>query len=207
MDALPTIAVLGASGLIGEAVATSLDEAGFPIIAIARRFTPAQAARFGDRALTCPLADMDVADLTALLADHHVDVVVNTLGVLQDSARGGSAAVHLDVVTRLIKAMQGRSTLLVHLSIPGRRDEDRTAFAATKRAAETVIAASDVSHVILRPGFVVAATAYGGSALVRALAMLPVALPPGPVRPPLRLRRRRRHRSHRRFRRPPPCRG
>lgn len=177
MTALPTIAVLGASGLIGEALASGLDDAGFPVVAVARRFTPAQTARFGDRAVTCPVADLDVAALTALLADHHVDVVVNTLGVLQDSARGGSVAVHLDFVARLVAALAERPALLVHLSIPGRDDDDQTAFARTKRAAEKHITTTAVRYVILRPGFVVAASAYGGSALARALAMLPVALP------------------------------
>lgn len=177
MDRLPTVAVLGASGLVGEALASGLDEAGFPILAIARRFTPAQTARFGNAALVCPVAELDRAALTTLFADHHVDVVVNTLGVLQDSGRDSSVAVHLDFVARLVEALAGRPTLLVHVSIPGRDDDDRTAFARTKRAAEKIIAAADVSHAILRPGFVVAAAAYGGSALMRALAMLPVTLP------------------------------
>lgn len=177
MSELPTIAVLGASGLVGEALTSGLAEEGFPVVAVARRFTPAQAARFGAAAVTYPIAEVDVAGLVALLAAHRVDVVVNTLGVLQDSGRGNTTAVHLDFVARLVAALARRPALLVHLSIPGRDDDDRTAFAQTKRAAEKVIATSDVSHVILRPGFVVAASAYGGGALVRALAMLPVGLP------------------------------
>jgi hypothetical protein len=65
----------------------------------------------------------------------------------------------------------------VHISIPGREDDDRTAFSTTKREAEQLIAASPVTYAILRPGFVVAPQAYGGSAMVRALAALPVQLP------------------------------
>ena len=158
MSELPTIAVLGASGLVGEALASGLAEEGFAVVAVARRFTPAQAARFGAAAVTCPIAECDVEALAALFAAHDVDVVVNTLGVLQDSGRGNTTAVHLDFVARLVAALARRPALLVHLSIPGRGDDDRTAFARTKRAAEKVIASSDVSHVILRPGFVVAAS-------------------------------------------------
>ena len=43
--------------------------------------------------------------------------------------------------------------------------------------AERLIAASGVPYAILRPGFVIAPSAYGGSAMLRALAALPVALP------------------------------
>jgi len=59
---------------------------------------------------------------------------------------------------------------LVHISIPGGALEDRIAFATTKREAERLTIASGVPHAILRPGFVVAPSAYGGSAMLRALA-------------------------------------
>jgi hypothetical protein len=67
--------------------------------------------------------------------------------------------------------------LLVHLSIPGGSGDDTTAFAVSKRAAETVIANSGIAYAILRPGFVFAPAAYGGSAMLRALAALPFDLP------------------------------
>src|SRR5262249_42528187 len=67
--------------------------------------------------------------------------------------------------------------LLVHISIPGDQADDRTAYSRSKREGERAIAASGVPYVILRPGFVVAPAAYGGSALMRALAALPFDLP------------------------------
>jgi hypothetical protein len=51
-----------------------------------------------------------------------------------------------------------------------------TEFSRSKRNAESLIAASSVPFVILRPGFVIARTAFGGGALVRALAVLPFEL-------------------------------
>jgi DoxX-like family len=66
---------------------------------------------------------------------------------------------------------------LIQISIPGAADEDRTAFATTKREAERLIAASGIAYAILRPGFVIAPSAYGGSAMVRALAAFPLDLP------------------------------
>jgi uncharacterized protein YbjT (DUF2867 family) len=71
----------------------------------------------------------------------------------------------------------GKPVRLVQISIPGAANEDRTAFSQTKREAERLIAASGIAHAILRPGFVVAPAAYGGSAMLRALAAFPIDLP------------------------------
>lgn len=185
--ALPTIAVLGAAGLIGQAVATDLAAAGFGVHAVARRFTAAQRAGFGDGAVEAPIAGLDAAALAHLLDARGVEIVVNCLGVLQDGPGGTTEDVHRGFVSRLLAALRalGRPALLVHLSIPGRADDDRTAFSRTKRAAERLIEASGLPYVILRPGFVVAPAAFGGSALLRALAMLPATLPAALAQRPL----------------------
>lgn len=173
----PRIAVLGASGLIGEAIARRLRRDGVAVVPIARRFTPAQLFAFGSEAVVAPLATLDGAALGRLLTD--ADVVVNCLGALQDSPRGDVADVHAHFVTRLLAAIEAepRPILLVHVSIPGEPGDDATPFSRTKRQAEAAITAAPISSVILRPGFVVAPAAYGGSALLRALATLPLDLP------------------------------
>ena len=123
---------------------------------------------------------MDAASLARLIREREVDVVVNCLGVLQDGPGSDTSAVHRDFVERLLEAIRdsGRAVRLVHISIPGAADEDRTAFSRTKREAERLIAASGIPYAILRPGFVVAPSAYGGSAMLRALAAFPLQLPP-----------------------------
>src|SRR5215217_2270995 len=178
-ERLPTIAVLGASGLIGQAVAMDLLRNGYPVVPVGRRFTKALQAAFGSAAVESQLAALKAQQLARLLAEQRVDIVVNCLGVLQDSTRGRTDEVHRGFVARLIEAVgaQPKPTLLVHLSIPGREEEDVTPFSRTKRDAELLIAASSVPFVILRPGFVIAPAAYGGSALIRALAALPLRLP------------------------------
>lgn len=178
-EALPTIGVLGASGLIGEAMASMLRQEGFPVVPMARRLNPAQKALFGAAAVECPLVGLDRRDLARLLAATKVDIVLNCIGVLQDGPRGKTGEVHGRFVDRLIESIraQERPVLLIHLSIPGRAADDRNAFSLTKRAAERAIRAGTVPFVILRPGFVVAQAAYGGGALIRALAALPVRLP------------------------------
>ncbi len=174
----PTIMVIGASGLIGQAIAQALIDDGFAIVMVARQFTASQSNAYGARAVTCAIADLSPDALATLLDEHRADIVVNCLGVLQDGPHGTTADVHEGFVRRLLEAIGPDSArLLVHLSIPGSANEDMTSFSRTKREAERLIQASRTPHVILRPGFVIARAAYGGSALIRALAMLPLRLP------------------------------
>jgi uncharacterized protein YbjT (DUF2867 family) len=167
------ILVLGASGLIGRYVTDDLRARGFEVIGVARHFTASQRSSALD--LEMPVMSMASAELSRLLRDHAIDVVVNCLGVLQDGPGSDTGDVHRDFVARLLSAIAdgGRAIRLIHISIPGTAAEDRTAFAAIKREAERLISASGVSYAILRPGFVIALAAYGGSAMVRALAALP----------------------------------
>lgn len=171
------ILVLGASGLIGRFVTDDLRLRGFQAFGVARHFSPSQKASALD--LELPVMSMDAAAMARLIREREIDMVVNCLGVLQDGPGSDTGAVHRDFVARLLAAIgdSGRAVRLVHISIPGAATEDRTAFSQTKREAERLIAASGISHAILRPGFVVAPAAYGGSAMLRALAALPLQLP------------------------------
>jgi uncharacterized protein YbjT (DUF2867 family) len=173
------ILVLGASGLIGQALAVDMTRRGHAVTAVARRFTPAQKAAFAGRAYELPVAALPIAALAALIERHRADLVVNCVGILQDGPGGSTAVVHQGFVQSLLAAIAGlgRPVLLVHISIPGDSAGDRTAFSRTKRQAERAILASGLPHVILRPGLVVAPAAFGGSAMLRALAALPVRLP------------------------------
>jgi uncharacterized protein YbjT (DUF2867 family) len=173
----PTIAILGASGLIGHAVAISLQRDGFAVAAIARRFTETQKTDLAV-AVESPVVGLEANALAALLSAQDADIVVNCVGVLQDGGGGRTDAVHREFVARLLEALAARPrpVLLVHLSIPGAPEDDQTAFSRTKRQAEHLIAEARLPFVILRPGFVIAPAAYGGSALIRALAALPIRL-------------------------------
>jgi uncharacterized protein YbjT (DUF2867 family) len=171
------ILVLGASGLIGRFVTDDLRARGFEVTGIARHFSASQKSTAFD--LEMPVMAMDSAALAALIRDRAIDVVVNCLGVLQDGPGADVRAVHRDFVAGLLKGIRdsGRTVRLVHISIPGTEAEDRTAFSTTKREAERLIEASGIAYAILRPGFVIAPSAYGGSAMLRALAAFPIDLP------------------------------
>ncbi len=171
------ILVLGASGLIGRYLTDDLRLRGFAAIGVARNFAGSQNNSALD--LELPVMAMTSGALARLLREREVDMVVNCLGVLQDGPGSDTSAVHRDFVARLLQAIRdsGRAIRLIHVSIPGTADHDRTAFSTTKREAERLIAASGMSYAILRPGLVIAPAAYGGSAMLRALAALPFDLP------------------------------
>ena len=171
------ILVLGASGLLGRFIADDLHLRGFQTFGVARHFEPSQRTSASD--LELPIMSMDAAALARLMKAREIDVAVNCLGVLQDGPGSDTRAVHRDFVERLLAAIRdsGRAVRFVHISIPGTANEDRTAFSTTKREAERLIAASGIAYAILRPGFVVAPAAYGGSAMLRALAAFPLQLP------------------------------
>ena len=178
MDSSPRkILVLGASGLIGRYVTDDLRTRGFEVIGVARNFAASQRSSALD--LEMPVMSMASSALARLLRDRAIAVVVNCLGVLQDGPGSDTRDVHRDFVARLLQAIgdSGRTIRLIHISIPGAADEDRTAFATTKREAERLIATFGIAYAILRPGFVIAPSAYGGSAMVRALAAFPLDLP------------------------------
>lgn len=171
------ILVLGASGLIGRFVTDDLRIRGFEVVGIARHYSPSQRTSAFD--LELPVMSMDTAALAQLIRDHGIDLVVNCLGVLQDGPGSDTSAVHRDFVERLLRAIRdsARAIRLVQISIPGAADEDRTAFSQTKREAERLIAVFGIPYAILHPGFVIAPSAYGGSAMLRALAAFPTDLP------------------------------
>lgn len=166
------VAVLGANGLIGHALVLDLQQRGYAVGGFARNFTAAQRAAMPD-AMTAPLLSLTDVELAALLVD--ADMVVNTIGILQGPEND---LAHRGFPARLAAICAAApQKLLVHISIPGEPEDDRTAYSRSKREGERAIVDSSAPYVILRPGFVIAAAAYGGSALIRALAALPFSLP------------------------------
>jgi uncharacterized protein YbjT (DUF2867 family) len=169
------ILVIGGYGLIGAYVVARLQRDGHAIIGFgrevgaARRRSPKVAWVQGD------LAAMTLDAWRAVLAG--VDAVVNCAGALQDSPRDPLRAVHVDGVMRLAEACARADVRrFIQISAVG-VDRAATEFGRTKREAEDAIRASDLDWLILRPGLVLAPTAYGGSALLRGIAAFPGATP------------------------------
>ncbi|MBE1292571.1 MAG: NAD(P)H-binding protein [Rhodobacteraceae bacterium] len=171
---MPTALVLGGYGLIGAACMAALTEAGYDVNGVGR--CPKAAARFPQyRWKHLDLTSLRADQWTALLQD--TDVVVNATGALQDGARDTLSRIHIDVVRHLASAAAQTQTRVIQISAAGVSPNADTAFFRTKAEGDALLTSSQADHVILRPTLVLGREAYGGSALLRALAALPAVLP------------------------------
>lgn len=126
------------------------------------------------RAVTIDIARaVDAADWSAHL--HGVDAVVSCAGVLQDGPHDSTAGVHRDGIAALFRACEQTGVRrVVHVSALGVDRQATTAFARTKLAGDELLMSCNLDWIILRPSVVVGRPAYGGSALIRGLAALPL---------------------------------
>ncbi len=167
------VLLIGAYGFIGQAIARELLRAGHRVTGLGR------SVRVGQRVLpqiswvARDLAEMDRPELWAPLLGN-VDVVVNASGALQDSARDDLRATQERAIQTLIAACeQSRPRRYVQISALDADPAGATRFQRTKGRADQRLQASTLDWVILRPGLVIGASAYGGTALLRMLAALP----------------------------------
>ena len=165
--------LLGATGLIGAAVAARLGAEGHEVVGVTRALD--------DAARRVPAArwiELDIANATRPedWAPHleGIDAVVNCAGVLQDGARDSTAAVHRDAPTALWRACATAGIRrVIQMSAIGAETGGATQFLRTKQQGDAALEASGLDWVILRPSVVLGRQAYGGSALFRALAAWP----------------------------------
>jgi len=171
------ILVLGASGLIGRVVTDDLRGRGFSRGGCRPQTVRVAESRRARSRTACHVDGSGDAGAAAARSPHRCRRQLPRRAAGRPRQRHD--AVHCDFVARLLQAIRDsdRAIRLVHI-FDSRHDEtDRTAFSTTKREAERLIAESGVAFTILRPGFVVALAAYGGSAMVRSLAAYPFDLP------------------------------
>ena len=173
------VLVTGATGLIGSAVIACLHAAGHEVVGLVRR-----ADGEADRLPVQHLIALDIARAVnpADWLPHlqGVDALVNCAGVLQDGPQDSTAGVHSAGVAALFAACeQAGFRRVIHFSAIGVDRETPTAFSRSKLQGDQALMTRDLDWVILRPSVVVGASAYGGSALFRGLAALPM-LPVAP---------------------------
>ncbi|MDB5392884.1 MAG: family oxidoreductase [Rhodospirillales bacterium] len=168
------VLVVGATGLIGSAVIARLRVERFHITAVARSTGPAARRLHADHMVRIDLRDATrPEDWEPHLAG--IDAVVNCAGVLQDGGRDSTVSVHAAAPAALYEACARRNVQrIVHFSAMNVEKGALSAFSWTKHEIEQVLQASSLDWVILRPSVVLGRAAYGGSALFRGLASLPV---------------------------------
>ena len=170
------IMVVGAYGLIATYVVSRLLSDGHKLIGVGRDISAARRRVPEVHWVQGDLGSTSVEEWSLLL--RQVDAVVNCAGALQDSPRDDLCAVHVDGVRRLADACRiSGVSRFVHLSAVGVAEGRGTEFMRTKLAAEAILRGGCLDWIILRPGFVLAPTAYGGSGLLRGLAALPFFVP------------------------------
>ena len=171
-QSLPRAVVLGGYGLIGSACLGALKSAGFAVTGVGR---DAQAARRVDPDgdwLIRDIAHATAADWARDLAG--VDVIINASGALQDGARDNLQAIHEGAIKALIDGLAGQPLRFIQISAVGADTNAPTAFMATKARGDAALMASPLDWIILRPTLVLGRAAYGGTALLRAAAAMPI---------------------------------
>jgi uncharacterized protein YbjT (DUF2867 family) len=168
------ILLLGATGLIGSAVAARLAREGYEVVGVARKLGMETRRVPAARWIRLDLRDVSGPDDWR----HHlagIEAVVNCAGALQDGGRDSTAAVHVSGPIALWRACEEAGVgRVIHISAMNVDRGAVSAFSRSKSEGDAALEASGLDWVILRPSVVVGRQAYGGSALFRGLAALPV---------------------------------
>ncbi|MCK1358155.1 SDR family oxidoreductase [Bradyrhizobium sp. 199] len=161
------ILLVGGTGLIGSAIYGRLSAEGHECVLASRH--PVTAA--GRHHITLDLArNTDSSEWKGVLAG--VDAVINAAGALQGQDMRG---VHVAGSAALYAACESMGVRRVILfSAIGVDRDARSDFSRTKQEGEAALMARDLDWIVLRPSVVVGRPAYGGSALLRGLAALPI---------------------------------
>lgn len=175
--------VLGAYGLIGSACLRVLKADGFEVVGVGRSRAAGLRADPGITWVAQDVARASPEGWEALLDG--ADVVVNAAGALQDGTRDRLAGIHEDAVARMVDALRGSRVRVIQISAAGASEGAATEFLRSKARGDARLMRSDLDWVILRPTLVIGPQAFGGTALLRAAAAVPLVfarvLPDSPV--------------------------
>ena len=179
------VLVLGGYGLIGEAVVGRLLRDGHHVAGLGLNVVDAERR--------WPVVRWIAADMSRLLAAEHwlpvvtgMDAIVNAAGALQDGPRDRLDAIHRHSVVALVAACEQAGVhRIVQISAIGADLSSSDAFFNSKAQGDRAVASSALEWTILRPGLVIAPAAYGGTALLRALAAFPGFVPAVMPRQPI----------------------
>ncbi|HEX7172830.1 MAG TPA: complex I NDUFA9 subunit family protein [Candidatus Limnocylindria bacterium] len=146
--ALPTVAVVGASGFVGNAVVARLAESGLGVIAISRT---------GRRLATWPASVItraaDVATGRNLAqALEGADTVVHLVAIPRETGGRTFAEVNVRGTQRVVEAATAAGIRrFVHLSVLGVADDPKLRYLYSKWLGERLVRDSELDWVVLRP--------------------------------------------------------
>lgn len=175
------ILVPGGYGLIGSAIVSVLLAAGHQVTGLGRSVADARLRQPRVRWLQHDLKDLVTAQAWLPLLDG-IDAVINAAGVLQDGPGDDVMVTQSLAMVALFEACEQAGVgRFVQISAVGASTQAQTIFMRSKGLADEALQGSALEWTILRPGLVLGAQAYGGSALLHALAGLPAFIPLPPV--------------------------
>jgi uncharacterized protein YbjT (DUF2867 family) len=162
------VLVVGANGFIGRHIVARLRAAGYDVVAAVRRPTAAA----GCRQLVCDFGRDTDARIWRPRLDG-IGAVVNCAGILRETPRATFQSVHVDAPLALFRACADTGVRrVVQVSALGAAEDGE--FIASKHRCDAALARLDLDWFVLRPSLVYSTrSAYGGTALLRALAVLP----------------------------------
>lgn len=167
------ILVTGASGFIGAAICARMIAEGHAVVGAGR---PGGSPL--PRGLACEVTvDMARAKSPDDWTPHlcNIEAVVNCAGLLQAGSAGTPSDLHIAGSDALFAACEAAGIRrIVQISALGVGEDAPTEFARSKFLADEALMVRDLDWVVLRPSVVLGRTAYGGSALIRGLAGLPL---------------------------------
>lgn len=169
------VLLTGANGFIGSYITAALLLDGHSVTAAVRN--PEELLKRYPKLKAAVAVDMN----TATSAKHWLpliegmDAVINCAGVLQGSAKQNIWNIHHLSPAALFEACEkAKVKKVIQISAISADKEVGTAYALSKLAADDDLRSRGLDWVVLRPSLVMAANAYGGTALLRKLAALPV---------------------------------
>jgi uncharacterized protein YbjT (DUF2867 family) len=169
------VLVLGGNGLIGETVVRALAIARYEVTGLGREIRGIQARLPNVTWLSVDIRLLSrAAAWEPILSQVNPVAIVNCAGSLQDGWRDNVSAVQSSAMRALYEASQLQGCRrFVQISATRASAGAETAFMRSKGEADDALRTSGLDWTILRPGLVVAPQAYGGTALLRALASAP----------------------------------
>jgi uncharacterized protein YbjT (DUF2867 family) len=169
------VLLLGPRGFIGSSIARHLLQRGYEVIGLGRGRPPVAPALGGW--IGADLNRLTDAEAWAGLL-RGVDAVVNASGALQTGARDRLGDSQGRAIVALVAACEAAGVArFVQISAPGATLQASTEFMRTKASADARLKTASLDWTILRPGLVIGRDAYGGTALIRALAAFPLIVP------------------------------
>jgi uncharacterized protein YbjT (DUF2867 family)/uncharacterized membrane protein YphA (DoxX/SURF4 family) len=169
------ILLTGANGFLGRYILAALLKAGHEVVPVVRN--TAHMDRLMGRTVSIH-ADFnrDTEAQVWIPRLSGIDAVINCAGILQRTATQSIEAIH-DKTPRALFSACAQAGVRRVIQISAVSADANTAYARTKADADAFLTTLDLDWTILRPSLVYAAGAYGGTALFRALAALPLVTP------------------------------